>query len=181
MSHHIHQEVEFAAAPARVYDALIDERQFSTLSGGAPTQISNEAGGAFSCFGGMIVGRQVELTPKRRIVQAWRAGNWDDGLYSIARFELREQGVRNLACLRPQRVPRGPGRTFGCGLEGQLLGAAEEIPGLTRLTLSTPADPLAAEQAVTVCPGFRCDSGWVLPMRSWRRYRATSTESHLMR
>ena len=115
MSHQIHQEVEFAAAPARVYDALIDERQFSTLSGGASTQISNEAGGAFSCFGGMIVGRQVELTPKRRIVQAWRAGNWDDGLYSIARFELREQGSATLLVFDHSGFPEGQAEHLAAG------------------------------------------------------------------
>ena len=115
MSHHIHQEVEFAAAPARVYDALIDERQFGTLSGGAPTQISIEAGGAFSCFGGMIVGRQVELTPKRRIVQAWRAGNWDDGLYSIARFELREQGSATLLVFDHSGFPEGQAEHLAAG------------------------------------------------------------------
>ena len=26
-------------------------------------------------------------------MQAWRAGNWDEGVYSIARFELHEEGT----------------------------------------------------------------------------------------
>jgi len=29
----------------------------------------------------------------RRIVQAWRAASWPEGIYSIARFELLEQGA----------------------------------------------------------------------------------------
>jgi activator of HSP90 ATPase len=37
----------------------------------APTQISREVGGAFSLFGGIIVGRHIELVPNERIVQAW--------------------------------------------------------------------------------------------------------------
>src|SRR5207244_5602806 len=49
MSHLIHQEIVIAASPQRVYSALTDSRQFSALSG-APAEISNEAGGVFSCF-----------------------------------------------------------------------------------------------------------------------------------
>lgn len=90
----IHQEVVFDAAPDEVYRALIDETRFSAMSGGAPTSISGEAGGAFSCFGGMIEGRNVELVPGRRVVQAWRVKNWDPGLYSIARFELVPEGAK---------------------------------------------------------------------------------------
>lgn len=88
----IHQEITLAASPERVYAALTDAKQFSAWTGGAPAEIAREAGGAFSCFGGMIVGRQVELVPGRRIVQAWRAGNWPEGTYSIARFELSPDG-----------------------------------------------------------------------------------------
>jgi len=91
MSAHIHQEVMFKANPKRVYEALTDAKQFSKFTGDAPTEISAEAGGAFSCFGGMIVGRNLELLPNRRIVQAWRVGNWEPGVYSIIRFEFKEQ------------------------------------------------------------------------------------------
>ena len=92
----IHQEIELAASPDRVYEALLDAKQFAALTGGLPTEIAREAGGAFSCFGGHIVGRNVELLAKRRIVQAWRVAGWPEGLYSIARFELtpRQGGTR---------------------------------------------------------------------------------------
>lgn len=89
----IHQEVTFAAPPGRVYAALTDAQQFSAWSGGAPAAIARDAGGAFTCFGGMISGRQVELVADQRIVQAWRAGNWPAGVYSIIRFELAPAGA----------------------------------------------------------------------------------------
>ena len=38
------------------------------------------------------VGRNLELIPARRIVQAWRVAPWPEGVYSIARFELQKQG-----------------------------------------------------------------------------------------
>ena len=87
----IHQEVTIPASPARVYDALLDAKQFGEVTG-APAEIKPEAGGAFSCFGGYVSGRNVELQPGKRIVQAWRAQDWEDGQYSIVRFELKDQG-----------------------------------------------------------------------------------------
>jgi activator of HSP90 ATPase len=71
---------------------LLDTRQFSALTG-APAEIGKEAGATFSCFGAHILGRNVELVPSRRVVQAWRVATWPEGLYSIARFELRPRGT----------------------------------------------------------------------------------------
>ncbi len=88
----IHQEVDLSASPAQIYEALLDSKRFSALTGG-PAEIDPKAGGAFSCFGGHIVGRNVELVPHQRIVQAWRAVAWPEGVYSIARFELKSQGT----------------------------------------------------------------------------------------
>jgi activator of HSP90 ATPase len=96
----IHQTVTFEASRERVYAALTDAAEFNKVtllsaavrSGMAklakPTEIAREPGGAFSLFGGLIVGRQIELVANRRIVQAWRAIEWPAGVYSIARFEL---------------------------------------------------------------------------------------------
>ncbi|HEX4602622.1 MAG TPA: SRPBCC domain-containing protein [Candidatus Angelobacter sp.] len=95
------------ATPTQIYAALVDAKQFSKITGGAPTEISSDAGGVFSCFGGMITGRQIELVPNQRIVQAWRAGNWEAGLYSIVRFELREQGSGTKLLLDHVGFPEG--------------------------------------------------------------------------
>src|ERR1700687_614917 len=86
----IHQEVDFKASPQRVYVALLDTKQFSAFST-MPAEINREVGGAFSLFEGHIVGRNVELIPNKRIVQAWRVVDWPEGVYSIARFELKAQ------------------------------------------------------------------------------------------
>jgi activator of HSP90 ATPase len=87
----IHQEEAFKAGPQRIYEALLDAKQFTALSGGRAAEIDRLVGGAFSIFSGHIVGRNLELVPNRRIVQAWRAVSWPEGIYSIARFELLEQ------------------------------------------------------------------------------------------
>jgi len=93
MSEPIHQEVVVASSPARVYAALTDAAEFSKMTGGAPTEIDPNPGGAFSCFGGMIAGRNVECAPGERLVQAWRVKTWPPGLYSIVRFDLRPDGA----------------------------------------------------------------------------------------
>ena len=91
MSNPIRQEIEFKTNPQRVYDALLDAKQFSAFTG-APAEIDRQVGGAFSCFGGIITGRNIELVPNKRIVQAWRVKIWPEGLYSIVAFELRSDG-----------------------------------------------------------------------------------------
>ena len=88
----IHQEVTFSAAPARVYEVLVDLRRFAEVTGAPATGDSTE-GAAFSVFGGHITGRHVELVPGKRVVQAWRAKGWPEGLYSIVRFELKAEGA----------------------------------------------------------------------------------------
>ncbi len=87
----IHQEIVFDAPPARVYRALTDAAEFAHWSG-APAEIEARDGGRFVSFGVFILGRNVELIPERRIVQAWRVFDWAEGVYSIARFELTAEG-----------------------------------------------------------------------------------------
>jgi activator of HSP90 ATPase len=87
----IHQELDFHASPQRIYEALLDSKEFTAFSGGRAAEIDREVGGSFSIFGGHIVGRNLELIPARRIVQAWRVVPWPEGVYSIARFELQNQ------------------------------------------------------------------------------------------
>ena len=125
----IHQEAVFKASRQRVYEALTDTKQFDKvieLSGvmksgmlppGAnkPTKISSEVGGAFVLFGGYITGRHIELVPSERIVQAWRAGGWDPGVYSIAKFELVEQGSGTKIVFDHTGFPKGDGEHLASG------------------------------------------------------------------
>ncbi|HEV8247715.1 MAG TPA: SRPBCC domain-containing protein, partial [Polyangiaceae bacterium] len=67
--------------------------------------LSTEAGGAFACFGDRIVGRNIELVPNKRIVQAWRPASWPEGVYSIARFELSSEGEQTLLVFEQDGVP----------------------------------------------------------------------------
>jgi activator of HSP90 ATPase len=88
----IHQEEDFGAAPKRIYEVLLDSKQFRAFSGRA-AEISRDLGGTFSVFDGHIGGRYLELIPGRRIVQSWRVVTWPEGIHSIARFELQARGA----------------------------------------------------------------------------------------
>jgi activator of HSP90 ATPase len=88
----IHYEIEFKPNPQRLYEAILDQKQFAAFSG-LPATIDPTPGGAFSQFGGLIVGRTIELVPNQRIVQAWRPSHWDSGIYSIVHFEFHSPGA----------------------------------------------------------------------------------------
>jgi uncharacterized protein YndB with AHSA1/START domain len=102
----IHQEVTFSAPPARVYRALADSAEHAKFTG-APADISAEEGGAFSAHGGHVHGRNVELVPGRRIVQAWRGKDWPAGIFSILRFELIGEGQGTRLVLDQAGFPEG--------------------------------------------------------------------------
>ncbi|MEV5026806.1 SRPBCC family protein [Paenibacillus sp. LPE1-1-1.1] len=111
----IKQEITFQASAERVYEILTSSELFSKAVGGAPTDISPEEGGMFSCFGGMILGRNIELVPNKRIVQAWRVANWEEGVYSIAKFELKEQGTETVLVFEHIGFPEGQGEHLASG------------------------------------------------------------------
>jgi activator of HSP90 ATPase len=102
----LHQEIELKVPAARVYQILIDSKQFAAFTG-APAEIHPEAGGTFSLFGGMIGGRNIELVTGVRIVQAWRPPDWPAGVYSLVRFEFKDHGPNTTLVLDHSSFPAG--------------------------------------------------------------------------
>ena len=100
----IHQEVMFEASPNRIYEALTDAAQFSKVSGGAEAEMTPEAGGSFSCFGGMILGKIYGAGAKQanRSSMACR----ELGRRRIFTGEVRTAGgrLRNSPNLQPYRL-----------------------------------------------------------------------------
>lgn len=126
----IHQEVTFKANRKRVYEALTTTSQFAKMThlgvsmqsgmslGTSPTEISTQVGGPFTIFMGHIVGRQLELVPNERIVQAWRVVDWEPGLFSIARFVLVEQGSGSKLVFDHTGFPKGQAEHLAAGWKG---------------------------------------------------------------
>ena len=126
----IHMEPVIPASRKRVYDALTDAKQFNeivkisaAMKAGmikdvSPVEISREPGGAFKLFGGFIIGRQLELVPNERIVQAWRVSYWDAGAFSITKFALAEEGTGTRIIFDHAGFPKGDGENLVAGWKG---------------------------------------------------------------
>ncbi|HXA04497.1 MAG TPA: SRPBCC domain-containing protein [Bryobacteraceae bacterium] len=134
----IHQEPVIKASRKRVYEALTDAKQFNKVIqlsgvmqamhlGDKPAEINREVGGAFSLFGGYITGRHVELVPNERIVQAWRTGGWAPGVYSIAKFELVEQGSGTKIVFDHTGFPKGEAESLASGWKAHYWEPLEKL------------------------------------------------------
>ena len=92
MAKNIEQSVTFDAPPPAVYEALTDSAKHAAFTG-APAEISPNVGGKFTAHGGMLSGMNVDLVKNKLVVQAWRAGNFPEGAYTIASFKLEAVGA----------------------------------------------------------------------------------------
>jgi activator of HSP90 ATPase len=81
--------------PAVLYSLFMDSVEHSAATG-APAKISPKIGGKWSAFGGMILGRNLDLVPNRMIVQSWRSSEWkksDPDSVLVVRFEKSPGGA----------------------------------------------------------------------------------------
>jgi uncharacterized protein YndB with AHSA1/START domain len=105
----IHQESVIKASPRQVYAFLTNGEVFAAATG-LPARLGDREGETFSLFGGRVEGRQVELVPAERVVQAWRFGSahpdpWEPGVYSIVRFTLRPEGEATRFVIDHEAIP----------------------------------------------------------------------------
>jgi len=100
----ITQTVTIRAGANQIYDALTAAKAFAEFTG-APAEISQQVGGEFSCFGGQVTGRQIELRPNLRIVQAWRVSSWPEAIYSTVKFDLEQAGTSTNVTLEHSEFP----------------------------------------------------------------------------
>ena len=82
----LHQTLSFAAAPEKIYAALLDSEQHSAFTG-APAHVEPRVGSKFNAWDGYIHGVIMELDAPRRIVQSWRATDFPQG-HPVSRLEL---------------------------------------------------------------------------------------------
>jgi uncharacterized protein YndB with AHSA1/START domain len=130
----IHQELLFDASPLRVYGALTESKSFDAItrlsdgdallkaSGAKPTTINSEVGGTFTLFGGYVTGRNLEMLPGERLVQAWRAGSWKPGAFSIAAFSFVKEGTKTKLLFDHRGFPDGEGASLAQGWHAHYWG-----------------------------------------------------------
>ncbi len=64
--------------PLEVYEALLDGKKHSKLTGGKATG-SAVVGSKFTAWDGYISGTNLELEPGKRIFQTWQTTEWPEG------------------------------------------------------------------------------------------------------
>ena len=102
----VNQSVLFPATPAQVFAALATSDGHSAFTG-AEAAISGEEGGPWSAYGGGISGRNLEIVPGERLVQAWRAADWEPGVFSIVRIQLAADAAGTRLTLDHTGLPEG--------------------------------------------------------------------------
>jgi activator of HSP90 ATPase len=55
------------------------------------------------------------MVPGKLLVQAWRAADWPEGVFSIVRFELKAQGAGTLIVFDHTGFPNGQGAHLAAG------------------------------------------------------------------
>jgi activator of HSP90 ATPase len=85
----VKQTVTFKASLHDVYEALMDSKKHAKFTGDRAS-ISRKVGGKFSVFDSYSEGTNLELVPDKKIVQTWRASDWQEGHYSKVTFLLNE-------------------------------------------------------------------------------------------
>ena len=67
----------FKAKASEIYDAWLSSEGHSAITG-SPANVDGKVGGKFTAWDGYIFGSTLDLTPDRRIVQAWRTTEFPD-------------------------------------------------------------------------------------------------------
>ena len=83
----IKQKIAFKVDSHEVYEAFMNSKKHAQFTGGA-ARISRKAGGTFSVFDGYATGKNIELIKDKKIVQTWRASDWEEGHYSTVTIDI---------------------------------------------------------------------------------------------
>lgn len=93
------------ASPEEIYQAWLDSLAHSEMTGGEAS-MSDQIGAEVSAWDGYISGRNIELTPSERIVQAWRTSEFEDeDEDSVITVILEPVGAETLLTLEHSNVP----------------------------------------------------------------------------
>jgi activator of HSP90 ATPase len=95
------------ASPKEVYDAWLTSSSHAAITG-SPARVSARPGSRFTAWDGYIAGKNVNLVPGRRIVQAWRTTEFaatDPDSQIDIKLEKSARGAK--LTLRHTNIPAG--------------------------------------------------------------------------
>jgi uncharacterized protein YndB with AHSA1/START domain len=97
-------EIEIDAAPEEVYDTWLNSQAHSKILE-MPVKITGLVGGSFDIDDGLHSGIFLDLVPGKRIVEAYRHGDWDEGVYSILTLKFEPIGRKTRLVLDQKAIP----------------------------------------------------------------------------
>ncbi len=104
MDKKIHQVVLFKASPQEVYDALMDSKKHAAFTD-AKARIGKTVGEKFEAYDGYASGKNLALMNGKKIVQKWRASDWEPGVYSRVTFIFHKTKTGTKMTFTQEGVP----------------------------------------------------------------------------
>ncbi|OGH24173.1 MAG: hypothetical protein A3B47_04910 [Candidatus Levybacteria bacterium RIFCSPLOWO2_01_FULL_39_24] len=102
-----------------VWQALVDPKYINAWGGG-PAKMADKVGTKFEFWGGDIHGKNIEVVPKKKLVQEWFGGNW--GKPSLVTFTLTQEKDAVRINLLQTDVPDNEAKDIGEGWKDYYLG-----------------------------------------------------------
>jgi activator of HSP90 ATPase len=106
---------QFPISARELYQAWLDSKQHAGFTG-AGAQVDPRVGGKFTAWDGYILGKTLELTPYRRIVQAWRTTDFPNGCSdSLVEITLEPVAGGTKLMIKHTGIPEGQGEGYKDG------------------------------------------------------------------
>lgn len=117
MSESLKLSVTLPAKPEAVYQAWLSSREHGAFTG-SPAEIDPAPGGAYTAWDGYILGKTLETTPYKRIVQSWRTNEFpEDSPDSRLEVLLEPVGDGTQLTLVHTGIPDGQSQMYREGWE----------------------------------------------------------------
>lgn len=117
MKNHFTLTVTINAKPEAIYKAWLTSEGHSALTG-SPAKVDGVVNGDFSAWDGYIWGMFLELEPNRRILQAWRTGEFPEEIEdSIVEVLLQEEHGKSKLTINHSNIPEGQADSYKKGWE----------------------------------------------------------------
>jgi activator of HSP90 ATPase len=100
----LHQTIVFKATAHELYEALMDSKKHAAFTE-SQAKISRKVGGDFQAYDGYATGKNVELTPDKKIVQTWRASDWPEDHFSTVTFVFTEKNGETTVDFTQTEIP----------------------------------------------------------------------------
>ncbi len=106
---------EFNISKQQIYKAWLNSKSHTGFTG-SPAVVNARKGGKFTAWDGYISGKNLELHPYDKIVQAWRTSDFrnedPDSLLEISFVELKG---KTRVILKHTGIPKGQGMAYRQG------------------------------------------------------------------